>query len=134
MNNKQDQANQNFGIFFRNRRVSLGFTLRSFCERFGYDPGNISRLERNILTPSIDEKILKGYAKALQITESSLEWVTFFDLAHLAKGTIPVDIRNNQQIMSVLPAFYRTMRGEKLSKEKVKELIALLNGEKKGTN
>ncbi|HNY04764.1 MAG TPA: helix-turn-helix transcriptional regulator [Candidatus Woesebacteria bacterium] len=134
MNNRQNQTNQNFGIFFRNRRVSLGFTLRSFCERFGYDPGNISRLERNILTPSIDESILKGYAKALQIIEGSLEWVTFFDLAHLAKGTIPVDIRNNQQMMSVLPAFYRTMRGEKLNKEKVKELIALLNDGEKGTN
>ena len=66
MNNKQEQTSQNFGVF-RNRRVSLGFTLRSFCERFGYDPGNISRLERNILAPSIGESILKGYAKALQI-------------------------------------------------------------------
>lgn len=134
MKNKQDQTNQNFGVFFRNHRIALGFTLRMFCERYGYDPGNISRLERNILTPSIDENILKGYAKALQIEKDSPEWVTFFDLAHLAKGTIPVDIRNNQQIMSILPAFYRTIRGEKLTKEKVNELIALLNNGEKGTS
>lgn len=134
MKNKQGHINQDFGVFFRSRRVSLGFTLRSFCERFGYDPGNISRLERNILTPSVDENILKGYAKALQINEGTSEWVSFFDLAHLAKGTIPIDIRNNQQMMSILPAFYRTVRGKRLGKEKIKELVTLLNDGEKETN
>lgn len=124
--NKNDM-NSNFGTYFRDRRITLGFTLRAFCERFGYDPGNISRLERNILTPSVDENILKGYAKALQIEQDSPEWVTFFDLAYTAKGTIPLDIRNNQQIMSVLPAFYRTARGEKLDKKKINELISLIS-------
>ena len=127
MNKNEDKMNRNFGIFFRDRRITLGFTLRAFCERFGYDPGNISRLERNILTPSVDENILKGYAKALQIEQDSPEWVTFFDLAYTAKGTIPLDIRNNQQIMSVLPAFYRTARGEKLDKKKISELINLIS-------
>lgn len=127
MNKNEDKMNENFGIFFRDRRIALGFTLRAFCERFGYDPGNISRLERNILTPSVDENILKGYAKALQIEQDSPEWVTFFDLAYTAKGTIPLDIRNNQQIMSVLPAFYRTARGEKLDKKKINELINLIS-------
>lgn len=127
MNKNEDKTNQNFGIFFRDRRIALGFTLRAFCERFGYDPGNISRLERNILTPSVDENILKGYAKALQIEQDSPEWVTFFDLAYTAKGTIPLDIRNNQQIMSVLPAFYRTARGDKLDKKKINELINLIS-------
>lgn len=127
MNIIQTQTNQNFGEFFRKHRVNLGLTLRSFCERFGYDPGNISRLERNVLTPSVDENILKGYAKALQISEGSSDWVTFFDLAHIAKGIIPIDIRNNEQMMTVMPAFYRTIRGEKLGKEKINKLIALLN-------
>ena len=125
MNN--NEITKNFGIFFRDRRVALGFTLRAFCERFGYDSGNISRLERNILTPSVDENILKGYAKALQIEQDSPEWVTFFDLAYTTKGTIPLDIRNNQQIMSVLPAFYRTARGDKLDKKKINELINLIS-------
>ncbi|PJC80187.1 hypothetical protein CO009_02630 [Candidatus Shapirobacteria bacterium CG_4_8_14_3_um_filter_35_11] len=125
MNN--NEITKNFGIFFRDRRVALGFTLRAFCKRFGYDPGNISRLERNILTPSVDENILKGYAKALQIEQDSPEWVTFFDLAYTTKGTIPLDIRNNQQIMSVLPAFYRTARGDKLDKKKINELINLIS-------
>ena len=134
MNNIQKQTNQNFGEFFRKHRVSLGLTLRAFCERFGYDPGNISRLERNVLTPSVDENILKGYAKALQIPDGSSDWVTFFDLAHIAKGIVPIDIRNNEQMMTVMPAFYRTIRGEKLDKEKINKLIALLNDGNNGVN
>lgn len=116
-----------FGDFFRQKRVSLGFTLRSFCERYNYDPGNISRLERNILSPSIDRQKLEGYASALKIPRDSEEWVLFFDLAHTAKGKIPEDIVKSPQILSFLPAFYRTARGEKLTKKQIKELINLLN-------
>ncbi len=116
-----------FGEFFRQKRIDLGFTLRSFCERYHFDPGNISRLERNILLPTIDEEKLEGYAEALKIPKGSPVWVQFFDLAHLAKGTIPQDLRNNPKLMSFLPAFYRTARGEKLDKKKIKQLLDLLN-------
>ena len=118
---------QTFGDFFRTHRVVLGLTLRTFCERFGYDPGNISRLERNILSPSLDDEKLAGYASALQIKRDSEEWVLFHDLAHTAKGALPKDLLNNPQILSLLPAFYRTARGEKLDKKKIKDLIRLLN-------
>ena len=118
---------QTFGEFFRQRRISLGFTLRSFCERYNYDPGNISRLERNILSPSVEKQKLEGYAAALKIQRDSEEWTTFFDLAHTAKGKIPEDIYKSPHILSVLPAFYRTARSERLDKKKISELIKLLN-------
>ena len=118
---------QTFGEFFRQKRIIIGFTLRSFCERYGYDPGNISRLERNILSPSLDDEKLAGYAMALQVKNSSEEWVRFHDLAHAAKGAIPKDLLKSREILSILPAFYRTARGEKLNKSKIKELIRLLN-------
>lgn len=116
-----------FGEFFRNKRVELGFTLRSFCERFNYDTGNISRLERNIVSPSIDTQKLEGYALALKIQKDSEDWVMFFDMAHLAKGKVPEDINKNPKILSLLPAFYRTARGTKLDKKSIKKLIRLLN-------
>lgn len=119
-------AIKTFGDFFRLNRVNLGFTLRKFCEQYGFDPGNISKLERNVLSPSIDEEKLKGYARALKLRPDSTEWVTFFDLAHLAKGTLPRDIQSNDQVSSFLPAFYRSVRGEKLTKEKMLELLQLL--------
>ncbi|MDO8487014.1 MAG: hypothetical protein Q7S45_01860 [Candidatus Curtissbacteria bacterium] len=122
----QDTA-QTFGEFFRLKRITLGFTLRSFCERYSYDPGNISRLERNILPPSIDKQKLEGYALALKIPRDSEEWTIFFDLAHAAKGKLPEDLLKSPHILSILPAFYRTARGEKLDKKKIIQLIKLLN-------
>ncbi len=127
MTKSQYLTAQTFGEFFRLKRISLGFTLRSFCERYNYDPGNISRLERNILSPSVDKQKLEGYATALKIPRDSEEWTIFFDLAHTAKGKIPEDIHKNPHILSILPAFYRTARGEKLNKKKINELIKLLN-------
>lgn len=123
----QDATIQTFGDLFRQKRIALGFTLRSFCERYGYDPGNISRLERNILSPSIDRQKLEGYATALKIPRDSEQWTTFFDLAHVAKGKIPDDIIKSPHILTILPAFYRTARGEKLDRKKVNQLIKLLN-------
>src|SRR3989339_451937 len=127
MNSNRVPTEQNFDAFFRSKRISLEFTLRSFCERYSYDPGNISRLERNILSPSIDKQKLEGYAVALKIPRDSEEWTIFFDLAHTAKGKIPEDIIKSPHMLSILPAFYRTARGEKLDKDKIKQLIKLLN-------
>lgn len=116
-----------FGEFFRQKRISLGFTLRSFCERYNYDPGNISRLERNILSPSIDKQKLEGYAAALKIKRDSEEWVLFHDLAHFAKGQIPKDIINQKETCRYLPFLLRTVSGKKLSKAKLEKLIKLIN-------
>jgi hypothetical protein len=84
-------------------------------------------MERNILSPSVDTEKLAGYATALKISRDSEEWTTFFDLAHAAKGKIPEDLLKSPHILSILPAFYRTARGGKLNKEKIEQLIKLIN-------
>lgn len=128
MNKSQDISQiQTFGEFFRLKRISLGFTLRSFCERYNYDPGNISRLERNILSPSVDKQKLEGYAAALKIPRDSEEWTIFFDLAHTANGKVPQDILDDKASMKYLPLLFRTARGQRLSKKKLTELVELLN-------
>ena len=125
MDKSQTPVAQNFGDFFRSKRIALGLTLRTFCERFGYDPGNISRLERNILPPTLDDEKLTGYATALQIKRDSEDWVLFHDLAYAAKSSIPKDIR--KQNIDFLPAFFRTIRNKKMDKQKFQELIVFLN-------
>ena len=122
---KSQVGTQNFGDYFRSKRISLGLTLRTFCERFGYDPGNISRLERNILPPTLDDEKLSGYAIALQIKRDSQEWVLFHDLAYTAKNSIPKDLRSDNP--NFLPAFFRTVRNKKMDKQKLQELIKFLN-------
>lgn len=126
---KSQVKTQSFGEMFRQKRVSLGFTLRSFCERYSYDPGNISRLERNILSPSIDTEKLAGYAVALKIPRDSEEWTIFFDLAYAAKGRVPEDILSSKMAPRFLPLLFRTARGQRLSKKKLQELVNLINNE-----
>lgn len=115
-----------FGSFFRKKRIAQGFTLRAFCTRYGYDPGNISRIERDILPPSLDDEKLAGYATALKIVRDGEEWVKFHDLAHVTKGKIPSDIKDDKEVAELLPAFFRTMRNKKIDKQKLEELIKLL--------
>lgn len=123
----QARSAQFFGEFFRRKRISLGFTLRSFCERYSYDPGNISRLERNILSPSLDSEKLTGYATALKLPRDSEDWVIFHDLAHAAKSHIPEDILTKSNATKYLPLLFRTVRGKKLSKKQLEAFIKLIN-------
>lgn len=127
MRKNQDTITQNFGDFFREKRVQAGFTLRSYCARFGLDPAYISRVERGLLTPPEDKEKLEGLAKALGIKEGSTDWVSFFDLAYLSKGKVPQDILDHKKSAQYLPLLFRTARGERLSKKKVEELVYLIN-------
>ena len=70
-----------FGDYFRQRRRALGLSLREFSRRNGFDPGNISKLERNILAPPRSETLLESHAKALKLEPESTEWKTLFGLA-----------------------------------------------------
>lgn len=127
MTKSQVPSAQTFGEFFREKRVNLGLTLRKFCQLYNFDPGNISKLERNILPPSLEDEKLAGYAAALRIKRDSEEWVLFHDLAHFAKGQIPKDIINQKETSKYLPFLLRTVSGKRLSKVKLEKLIKLIN-------
>lgn len=118
---------QSFGEFFRSKRISLGFTLRTFCNRFGFDPGYISRIETGVLLPPKDKDALFAFAKALGIKETSTDSVTFFDLAYIAKGQVPKDILAKEKAPKFLPLLFRTVRGQRLTKKKLEELVDLIN-------
>ncbi len=70
-----------FGDYFRQRRKALGLSLREFSRRNGLDPGNISKLERNILSPPRSVTLLESYAKALKLEPETIEWEIMFGLA-----------------------------------------------------
>src|SRR5262245_3661456 len=88
-----------FGNFFRQHREVLGLSLREFCRRNGFEPGNVSRLERGLLAPPQAPEILESYAKALKLESESRDWNTSFDLAATETGRLPKEIVENPTIL-----------------------------------
>ena len=83
-----------FGTFVRTTRKALGLNLRAFCRRNGFDPGNISRLERGISPPPQAQQMLEALAKALKLKPGTYRWEQFIKLA----------------TVSQLPTFFRQLR------------------------
>jgi transcriptional regulator with XRE-family HTH domain len=119
-------AGKMFGEFFRKMREKQGVSLRRFCVENNLDPGNISKMERGLIQPPQTMEKLKEYALYLRIQEGSKEWVEFFDLAAAETGRIPNDIKNDQELVKNLPLVFRTIRGQKVPKEMLKELAEII--------
>ena len=118
-----------FGVFFKELRVRKGWTLRRFCEANGYDPGNISRLERGLFPPPESPQKLREYAKALDLKEGSEEWIEFFDRAAAARGEIPADLQADESLVGRLPLLFRTLRGRKITPERLDQLVEIIRRE-----
>lgn len=122
-----------FGNYFRLLRISRNFTLRGFCNRYGFDTAYISRIENNKIKPPSNEKLII-LAEALGLQKGLKEWIKFFDLAYKAKNEIPLEIKQEvPELISLLPAFLRTPDGKKVSKEKIDKLINFLKNDSSST-
>jgi len=117
-----------FGTFFKSRRLANKLGLREFCQKYGLDPGNISKLERGVFPPPASQKKLEEYASYLGIQQGSDDWYEFFDLAASETGRIPPDLLSDERLVEKLPVFFRTIRGQKVSEEKLDELVNLIRG------
>ena len=118
-----------FGEFFKAKRQALGLTLREFCLKHQLDPGNLSRLERGLLPPPQDRKRLEEYAKCLELRQGSDDWYTFFDLAAAAKGRLPAELLEDEQLVAKLPLVFRTLRGKRLTSKQLDELLKKVKGD-----
>lgn len=112
----------NFGRFFEELRQAKGLTLRMFCKKAACDPANISRMERGLIPPPKSREILIKYAAALGLAEGTDDWYKFFDFAAADQGIVPRDIMADAELVKVLPAFFRTLRGQKPTEEEMKKL------------
>ncbi|MBI5152404.1 helix-turn-helix domain-containing protein [Candidatus Peregrinibacteria bacterium] len=115
-----------FGQFLKTLRMDAKITLREICKRANADPSNWSKMERGLLSPPKDKQILEKWAKLLLIEKGSENWSKFFELAELAHGNIPKDIISDAELVRLLPAFFRTLRGQKPTKEDIKKIIDLI--------
>lgn len=119
-------AKLTFGEFFKQKRTSLKKTLRQFCVENKLDPGNISKLERGLMSPPQGSDKLEEYASYLHIKKGTDDWYKFFDLAHIGSGHIPEELLSNAKVVTSLPILFRTLSGKKISKKKLDALVELI--------
>ena len=112
-----------FGDFFKQKRIGLGLTLREFCRINEFDPGNISKIERGLLSPPQSSEKRLEYAKALGIEEGTDAWLEFCDLAVMGAGKIPPYVVSNEKLMNALPILFRSIRRKELDEDDLKNLV-----------
>ena len=112
-----------FASMLKRIRLRHGVTLREFCLKNGFDPGNYSRLERGLFPPPENHELLERYAIALGIKPGSDEWLELFDFAAAERGRIPDDIMSDKEVVDKLPVFFRTIRGKPLTSDQLTELV-----------
>lgn len=116
---------QKFGSNLRDLRIKKGVSLRKICQLTGYDPSNWSKIERGKISPPSDLAILGKWAKILDIKDKKAIQ-EFIDGAVIAQGIIPQDILSRANAVDYLPAFFRTLRNKKPTKEEIDRLIELI--------
>lgn len=117
---------QKFGATLEELRIKRGLTLREVCRLVNYDPSNWSKIERGKISPPSDLKTLKRWARVLGLSKDKRALQRFIDEAQIAQGIIPQDILNQKNALGYLPAFFRTLRNEKPTREEIDRLIELI--------
>ena len=113
-----------FGSLLNKLRTENNLSIREVCKLVNYDPSNWSKIERGLISPPSNEETLKSWSKALQVKKGKIQ--EFMDDAHVAQGIIPDDILNRAEMLELMPAFFRTVRNKKPTKEEIDKLISLI--------
>ena len=117
-----------FGKFIKELRAKQRLGLREFCLEYGHDPSNWSKIEREVLQPPRDEETLRAWAKQLGLKPGTEDWLKFFEYAAVDAGRIPDHILEDEKLAAHLPAFFRTLSGQKPSREDLEKLLGIIKG------
>ena len=115
-----------YGDFVKTKRLECGLGLREFCKQAELDPSNWSKVERGMLPVTNDRSKLESIAILIRLKKGSSDWSTFFDLAFISQHRIPDDLLEDENLVEILPVFFRTVRGEKPSDDELESLLSLL--------
>ncbi|HXI70102.1 MAG TPA: helix-turn-helix transcriptional regulator [Verrucomicrobiae bacterium] len=115
-----------FGTFIKELRAKRRLGLREFCLEHGHDPSNWSKIEREVSPPPKDEATLNKWAKQLGLKPDTDDWHKFHDYAAVDAGRIPSHVLEDEELLAKLPAFFRTISGNKPSRAELENLIKLL--------
>jgi transcriptional regulator with XRE-family HTH domain len=115
-----------FGAFLKEKRLLIDLSLRKFCELVGLDPSNWSKVERGVLSLTLETSKLEEIADLLKLKRGSADRIKFFDLAAVAKREIPEYVYKDDEILEALPIFFRTASKVKPTEEELNKLIHLI--------
>ena len=114
-----------FGEMLKARRLELGLSLRAFCQKYGEDPSNWSKLERGLAHPPTQFEHLNRIRKHLRYGEDSHEARELFEIASIGRGEIPDSVLANEKLMEKLPLVFRTI-SERPSEEDLMRLADIV--------
>jgi transcriptional regulator with XRE-family HTH domain len=120
---KEVFAVMRFGERLRSLRLAQDLSLREFCLKHGYDPSNMSKIERGRMAPPQKPEQVEQLAARLGLRAGSREWQEFMDSAAAEAGRIPEDILSDEKVLGKLPVLFRAARGQKVSREDIQKLV-----------
>jgi len=121
---------QKFGQLLKDLRIKRNLSLREICKLADYDASNWSKIEREKMPPPADKNTLIKWAKILGLSPNKKELNDFLDCAAIAQGIIPEDILTDADTVKLLPAFFRTIRDEKPTKQEIEALFKMIKNNK----
>ena len=119
---------ESFGAYLRSLRLKAGYGLRKFAARVGYQPSNLSNLERGKLRPPRDPERLEELADALGLAEGSAERDKFFDLAREARDApLPADLEGYARKRKAVAVLLRAARDKQLTDQDLEAVVEHIN-------
>jgi transcriptional regulator with XRE-family HTH domain len=123
---KTSENLKKFGKILYDLRIAKEITLREMCRKVNYDPSNLSKIERGKIAPPSEQKTLDLWARTLGLKKDSKEFDNFIYNANVAQSIIPFEIMQEKELVAALPAFFRTLKNKKPSKEEMDKMINLI--------
>jgi transcriptional regulator with XRE-family HTH domain len=120
-----------FGTFIKELRARKRLGLREFCLEHSHDPSNWSKIEREVMSPPRDDATLRKWAKQLSLKPDTDDWHKFFNYAAVDAGRIPDHLLEDEELAAHLPVFFRTLSGQKPSREDLEKLLGIIKGTRK---
>jgi transcriptional regulator with XRE-family HTH domain len=111
-----------FGQFIYEKRTQKEMSLREFCRRIELDPSNWSKIENGLADPPKSKEALNKIAEILEMNTE--EQNSMMDLALIA--AIPDHLRPSQEVLRLLPIFFRTTRRDKPTRQELERLLKKL--------
>ena len=121
------ENNLPFGEYVKQRRESLGKTMRVFASEVEISPAYLCDIENG--NRKAPERFLEKFAKALGITDTE-ELNSFYDLAGVSKNGQHSDINGYIQALPSARMALRTAKDNNFTDEDWLELIKIIKSKK----